>query len=266
MASLRIMHREMVLNGSGSPTFSRCLDADEQLFNTAPASQVILLLQPERLNNQQQVMGNRFLARSKFSKWKLGGQISKQSENHISDAREILNGWFWFPKESNRNMYLFKRVEVGASRGLNKARERILHTRLRRGGELRVMRGKDDKILYLTRVMKRGEDEEDEEDEGGNRVMRSSGHVKKYTREMKEEDGDNVDARLVKRGEEEAEKYVLVMRRAKDTNSRAAVGDLDGEIDTRVMRRNQNQMERFLRTTRKQDNVAFTKDLLTRVG
>ena len=310
------MHREMVFTGSGSPTFSRHLDADEQLFNTAPESQAEMLLQPELLNNQQHVLGNRFSPRSKFSKWKLGGQMIKRSDNHISDARETVNGWFWFPKECNSDMYLLKRVEVDASRGLNKAMERTLYTRLRRRDKLnpyervvirgengeafmtkrgegenlymrnpykramkgisdgslerreeqkedaRVMRGLD----YRTRVMKRGEDEEEE---GGNnfiRVMRSSGHGKKYTRVMKEEDGDNVDARLVKRGEEEAEKYVLVMRRAKDTNSRAAVGDLDGEIDTRVMRRNQNQMERFLRTTRKQDNVAFTKDLLTRVG
>ena len=303
------MHREWVFTGSGSPTFSRHLDADEQLFNTAPEYQANMLLQPELLKNQQHVMGNR------FSKWKLGGQMIKRSDNHISDARETVNG---FPKECNSDMYLLKRVEVDASRGLNKAMERTLYTRLRRRDELnpyervvirgengeafmtkrgwgenqhtrnpykramkgisdgslerreeekedaRVMRGLD----YRTRVMKRGEDEEEE---GGNnfiRVMRSSGHGKKYTRVMKEEEGDDVDARLVKRreGEEEEDRYVLVMRKAKDTNSRATVGDLDRETDTRVMKRDQNWMERFLRTTRKQDKIAFTKDMLTRVG
>ena len=96
------MHREMVFTGSGSPTFSRHLDADEQLFNTAPESQAEML-QPELLNNQQHVLGNRFSPRSKFSKWNL--------------ARETVNGWFWFPKECNSDMYLLKRVEVDASRG-----------------------------------------------------------------------------------------------------------------------------------------------------
>ena len=65
---------------------------------------------------------------------------------------------------------------------------------------------------------------------------------------------------------EEEERYVLVMRKAKDINSRATVRDLDRETNTRVMKRDQNWMERFLRTTRKQDNIAFTKDMLTRVG
>ena len=312
------MHREMVFTGSGSPTFSRHLDADKQLFNTAPESQAEML-QPELLNNQQHVLGNRFSPRSKFSKWKLGGQMIRRSDNHISNARETVNGWFWFPKECNSDMYLLKRVEVDASRGLNKAMERTLYTRLRRRDKLnlyervvirgengeafmtkrgegenlymrnpykramkgisdgslerreeekedaRVMRGLD----YRTRVMKRGEDEEEE---GGNnfiRVMRSSGHGKKYTRVMKEEEGDDVDARLVKRGaggDEEEDRYVLVMRKAKDTNSRTTVRDLDRETNTRVMKRDQNWMERFLRTTRKQDKIAFTKDMLTRVG
>ena len=74
----------------------------------------------------------------------------------------------------------------------------------------------------------------------------------KYTRVMKGEDRDDFDARLLKRGgEEEEDKYVLVMRKAKDTNSRATVGDLDEKIHTRVIRGNQNWV---------------TKDLLTRMG
>ena len=70
------------------------------------------------------------------------------------------------------------------------------------------------------------------------RVMRSKGiERRKYTRVMKEEEGDGVDARFVKRGVEEEEeeeeeegKYARVMRKAKDTFS---MGNLDGKIDTR---------------------------------
>ena len=56
-----------------------------------------------------------------------------------------------------------------------------------------------------------------------------------YTRVMKVEDEDNVDAGFVKRGreeEEEVDKYVRVMRRAEETNaySRPALEDLDQEI------------------------------------
>ena len=309
--------RGIVFTGSGSPTFTGRLDADKQLFNTAPGSQAGVLLQPELRKHQRHIIGNRFLAGGKFSKWRLG---------RTSDAKDVSNG---FPKEIYGEMYLLKRVEVGAKERLNKARGRTLYTKLRRRDELnrygrmvirggngeafitksrkgekhyymrsevgnpynramkviggtlemreeeeendvkhvRVMKGLDNKTLYprpLTRVMKRGEDEEDE---GGKykRVVRSTGQGKKYTRVMKEEDGDDVDAQLVKRkGEEE---YVLVMRRAKDTNSNATIGDLDGEISTRVMTRNPNWRERFLRTTRKQDKyVDFTKDLFTRMG
>ena len=308
--------RGIVFTGSGSPTFSGRLDADKQLFNTALRSQAGLLLQPELQKHQRHIIGNRFLAGGKFSKWRLG---------RTSDAKDVSNG---FPKEIYGEMYLLKRVEVGAKERLNKARGRTLYTKLRRRDELnrygrmvirggngeafitksrkgekhymrrevgnpykramkvtggtlemreeeeendvkhvRVMKGLDNKTLYprpLTRVMKRGEDEDDE---GGkyDRVVRSTGQGKKYTRVIKEEDGDDVDAQLVKRkGEEE---YVLVMRRAKDTNSNATIGDLDAEISTRVMTRNPNWRERFLRTTRKQDNyVDFTKDLFTRMG
>ena len=77
---------------------------------------------------------------------------------------------------------------------------------------------------------------EDDDAEGGNhliRVMRDTGR-RKYTRVMKEEEGDGVDARFVKRGAEEEEeeggKYARVMRKAKDTFS---MGNLDGKIDTR---------------------------------
>ena len=119
----------------------------------------------------------------------------------------------------------------------------------------------------LTRVMKRG-------NRGHNsRVMRSSGHGRKNTRVMKAEDGDDVDARLVKRGEEE-NKYVRVMRKAKDTFSRAGMEDLDGEIETQRVEGNMdgNFLERptlirFLRRTMKrQDQVAFSRGMLTRVG
>ena len=119
----------------------------------------------------------------------------------------------------------------------------------------------------LTRVMKRGN--------GGHnsRVMRSAGHGKKNTRVMKAEDGDDVDARLVKRGEEE-NKYVRVMRKAKDTFSRAGMEDPDGEIQTQRVEGNMdgNFLERptlirFLRRTMKrQDEVAFSRGMLTRVG
>ena len=121
----------------------------------------------------------------------------------------------------------------------------------------------------LTRVMKRGN--------GGHnsRVMRSAGHGKKNTRVMKAENGDDVDTQLVKRGEEEEEnKYVRVMRKAKDTFSRAGMEDLDGEIETQRVEGNMdgNFLERptlirFLRRTMKrQDQVAFSRGMLTRVG
>ena len=119
----------------------------------------------------------------------------------------------------------------------------------------------------LTRVMKRG-------NRGNNsRVMRSAGHGKKNTRVMKAEDGDDVDARLVKRGEEE-NKYVRVMRKAKDTFSRAGMEDLDGEIETQRVEGNMDRnflekptLIRFLRRTMKrQDQVAFSRGMLTRVG
>ena len=108
--------------------------------------------------------------------------------------------------------------------------------------------------------------------------MRSAGLGRKNTRVMKAEDGDDVDARLVKRGEEEEEeeenKYVRVMRKAKDTFSRAGMEDLDGEIQTRRVEGNMdgNFLEkptliRFLRRTMKrQDEVAFSRGMLTRVG
>ena len=103
--------------------------------------------------------------------------------------------------------------------------------------------------------------------------MRSAGHGKKNTRVMKAEDGDDVDARLVKRGEEE-NKYVRVMRKAKDTFSRAGMEDPDGEIQTQRVEGNMdgNFLERptlirFLRRTMKrQDQAAFSRGMLTRVG
>ena len=170
------------------------------------------------------------------------------------------------------------------------------------------------------------------------RMMKSAVHGKKYTRVMKEENGYDVDAGLVKREEEEEEenKYLYVMRKAEDTFSRAATEDPDGKILTqraegnndgnvfemmlvkkefdqmetieeawatksrgmrkeeekkfqrvrrnddyvRGMRRNQNlflrptvkrflrpTMKRFLRPTmKKEDEVSFTRGMLTRVG
>ena len=90
-------------------------------------------------------------------------------------------------------------------------------------------------MIWMTRLRY----SEDDDAEGGNhliRVMRSRGTGRrKYTRVMKEEEGDGVDARFVKRGVEEEEeeeegKYARVMRKAKDTFS---MGNLDGKIDTR---------------------------------
>ena len=80
------------------------------MFNTAPGSQDDLLLQPELLKHQQHGMGNRFLAGGKFSKLRLG----KPSDNQISDAKDVQNG---FPKESYGEMYLLKRLKPMPTKG-----------------------------------------------------------------------------------------------------------------------------------------------------
>ena len=106
--------------------------------------------------------------------------------------------------------------------------------------------------------------------------MRCTGHGRMYTRVMKVEDEDNVDAGFVKRGreeEEEVDKYVRVMRKAEDTNtySRPALEDLiqeilkrrvDGKMDGNVfeimlMKKEATKKRRALRRHRvPQTNVA----------
>ena len=126
---------------------------------------------------------------------------------------------------------------------------------------------KRDGVKHMTRMTKRGYNDDD--DEGGNymiRVMRSRGTGTKYILRvmMKEEDG--VDARLAKRGEEEGDKYVRMMRKVKDTFSMVAMGDTDGEIHTKRVEGMWSNQNQFLRPMKKEDEDGFSRGMLTRVG
>ena len=191
----------------------------------------------------------------------------KRSEDYNCAGKEVDNEGFWFPRDGGGEMELVRsgkrlgedylmepltlvmekqyKSKGNPNETVRKGVDRTDMRRRRREEEdeevqyILVMRGFDNKSLYprsLAGVWKKGGH--------GNTRVRREGDV-------------DVDARLVKRSEEEKDKYVRVMKKMEDRYTRVMRSRQDENLFSRPLKK------LFLK---KKDEVGFNRDLLTRVG
>ena len=195
----------------------------------------------------------------------------KRSDDYNHIGKEVDNGGFWFPRDGGGEMELV----LGSGKRLGEARWDNLmepltllmekqykskgnpNETVRKGVDRTDMRRRrreeeDEEVQYI--LVMRGFDNKSLYPRSLAGVWKKGGHGN--TRVRREGDVD-VDARLVKRSEEEKDKYVRVMKKMEDRYTRVMRSRQDKNLFSRPLKK--------LVLTKK-DEVGFNRDLLTRVG
>ena len=226
----------------------------------------MLIIRPE-LPKEHRFTGDSILARSKFYKWMLNNQMVKRSDDYNHIGKEVDNGGFWFPRDGGGEMELVRSgkrlVEDYLMEPLTLVMEKQYKSKgnpnetVRKGVDRTDMRRRrreeeDEEVQYI--LVMRGFDNKSLYPRSLAGVWKKGGHGN--TRVRREGDVD-VDARLVKRSEEEKDKYVRVMKKMEDRYTRVMRSRQDENLFSRPLKK--------LVLTKK-DEVGFNRDLLTRVG